>query len=525
MLTTESIAHIQWNDASPEDVNANYRLLQQELSPGDLSALQLSRSFWAKDFMKQKVREATHALSEGSFCSALEDIRAASGHLTEPQVNCLLAANERTGGTESSASLAMLIADFADSLAFREVLTTLDPAGASLQRMGAPVELSIQPVRRSRSANATNWLQNPEMGAVEFVDGNPDHIRIRGIELKSGDLGIVQLNKFGDGILEGFLTEPAIASHAVLYVTRRVQGPKGKTLYQPSVVEIYEGGWRSIPISTALHSEFSWYSEWVRPSNLPADIGAKLSDQLDRLGNLAFDFQSRKAPPLGDFSSWEQPCATCTNFIRIPFEMAGISLPYPSTPVHPGALENLVRLGVGDIRSIYTPTSVLTKSGFEHVGIVDNGVPEFALAQSLVIGRPELPNTFGGVLSQHKLRIEKLPDWRSISKWRSAWASLLVNLGQTENSIGRLARFVSSVDRATVPLSAPAATISFYLRCEFEAKYIILENVLPAVRKLIRTGLPSYYIEHLHQIPEIRDLIRTNFRQTALVKEDWFDVD
>lgn len=524
MLTTETISHIQWNEACPEDVNANYRVLQQELSPSDLSALQLSRSLWVKEFVRNKVREASHALTETAFLSSLDAIRSVSGHVTESQVNCLLASYERVGNADAAEALAMLLADFADSTKFRGQLNTLDPSRKAMLRCGPAVDLTIKPMRRSRSSSSANWLHDPKMSQVEFIDGNPDHIRVRGIELKSGDIGVVQLNKFGDGILEGFLSEPAIASHAFLYVTRRIQGPNGKTLYQPAVVEIYEGGWRSIPITTVLHSEFSWYSEWVRPANLPENVGELLSAQLSKLGNLAFDFQGRKAPANGDFSSWEQPCATCTNFIRIPFEMAGISLPYPTTPVHPGAVKNLIRLGVGDIQSIYTPTNILTKSGATHVGIVDNGVPEYALAQSMVIGRPDLPYTFGGVLCQSDLQVERLPDWRSISKWRSAWANLLVNLGQTENSIGKLARFVTAIDRSTVPLSAPAATISFYLRCEFEAKYIICNSVLPLVRKMVRQGIPSCYVEHLHQDPEIHDVIRTQFLNTALVKEGWFPV-
>ncbi len=522
MLTSETISRFHWNESLPDDINATYRSLQRELPPYELCELQLSRSFWAKGYIAEKTLEASNATSNHSFTKGLKEIGLANGALTHSQAKGLLVTNEQIGNEESSSLLAYLIADYGDGTQFRDVIRKLDPSGGASRRLGPAIDTTIQPVRRSRNGDPEGWLREPAMGVVEFVDGNPDHIRVRGIELRSGDIGVIQLNKPGDGILEGFLTEPAVASHAVLYVTRRVKLPTGKTLFQPSAVEIYEGGWRSIPITTALNGGFSWYSEWVRPTDLPEDIGAQLSDQLDRLGNLAFDFQGRQAPPRGDFSSWEQPCATCTNFIRIPFEMAGVSLPYPTTPVHEGACQNLVKLEVGNITSIYTPTNILVKSGFEPVGIVDNGFPELALAQALIVGRPELPYTFGGILCQKPLIVENLPDWKSISKWRSAWANLLVHLGQTEHAIGKIARYVSNVDRETVPLSAPAATIAFYLRCECEAKYIMRNKVLPYIRKLVKEGLPSYSVEQLHQDSSIAELIQSEFRKTALLREGWF---
>ena len=138
----------------------------------------------------------------------------------------------------------------------------------------------------------------------------------------------------------------------MLYVSRRVQLPSGQTLIQPALIEIYENGWRSVPVTTGLHPKFSWYSEWTRPPELPDNIGERLSNSIDNMGAIAFDFRSRRIPTGGEFPpEWGQPSATCTNLIRIPFERAGITnLPYPTTAVAPGARRNLKTLGTSSGR-------------------------------------------------------------------------------------------------------------------------------------------------------------------------------
>lgn len=85
---------------------------------------------------------------------------------------------------------------------------------------------------------------------------NPDHVRIRGIELRSGDIGIVELNHPGDGIFDSFLQRPGVAPHTMLYDSRRIRRSDSRAeLVQPSLIEIDEGGWRSVPLAIfARHS-------------------------------------------------------------------------------------------------------------------------------------------------------------------------------------------------------------------------------------------------------------------------------
>ena len=95
----------------------------------------------------------------------------------------------------------------------------------------------------------------------------------------------------------------------------------------------------------------------------------------------------------------------------MPFERAGVSeLPYPIAKLVPNAASNLAILGIPEMPGIHTPTNILNDSGFEKIGIVDNGEPELAYAQALVVGRPELADTFGGCMSQKVLQLENLPN-------------------------------------------------------------------------------------------------------------------
>jgi len=367
------------------------------------------------------------------------------------------------------------------------------------------------------------------MSDLEFVDGDPDRIRIRGIELRSGDIGIVELNHPGDGVMECFLEQPGVAPHAMLYVTRRMKNPKsGELLYQPSVLEIYEGGWRSVPITTALHPEFSWYSEWVRPKidgrELGNNLGEVLSASIDTMEVFSFDFQARRTPTGGYYTrEFGGSCASCTNLIRVPFERAGIdNLPYPITKLAPIAARNLAILGMPEMPGIHTPTNILNDSGYEKIGIVDNGCPEFGYAQALVVGRPNLPETFGGWLSNKKLHLENLPNWKSVRNWKSAWESLRIRIGQSEGSVATAIRRVMSVDDNEVPKSVSDTMIAFYVRSDMEAGHVITQRIYPAVSTLLNVSSEPMLLSRLRANKGIVELVRLGLWDSALRKENWY---
>jgi len=278
-----------------------------------------------------------------------------------------------------------------------------------------------------------------------------------------------------------------------------------------------------VPLSTALHPKFSWYSEWVRPSGLTPDVGQRLSDQLDQLEKISFDFQSRQIPKGGVFpKNWGMPSASCTAFIRIPFERANIaSLPYPLTRVNPVALENLERIGIFLSEGIYTPTNILNDSGFQKIGIVDNGFPESAYAQALVVGRPDMPHTFGGMLSNRRLKPEKLPAWHRLSHWRSAWETLKISLGQSEGFLGTASRTTFGFDRREIPMSASAPAIAFYVRSDQEAGWIVKEKVQPLVVSWLASGGTSRFLE-MSVAGSIAQSVRDAISQSALETEGWY---
>lgn len=339
----------------------------------------------------------------------------------------------------------------------------------------------------------------------------------------------MELNEPGDGVLECFLEEPGLAPHAMLYVTRRVIDQRTNQLYyQPCAVEIFEGGWRCVPITTALHSSFSWHSEWVRPKDgereLPADIGSRLSGVLDELEIFAFDFQSRKVPPGGWYTNIpDGSTATCSNFVRVPFERAGVNrMPYPTTAASIGAQANLSLLGLCYPHGIYTPTNILNDSKFSKVGIVDNGQTERSYASALVIGRPDWPHSFGGWISQKKLCLDNLPNWKSVRHWRSSFEALKVKLGQSSSFLGRTARGIFNVTEAEVPRSASETAIAYYLRTAFEAGHIITNKVVPALYELYSSSDKIWTIEELHAHEHLNQLCAEGISHSCLQREHWY---
>ena len=241
----------------------------------------------------------------------------------------------------------------------------------------------------------------------------------------------------------------------------------------------------------------------------------------------AFDFQARRVPIGGYFPpDFGGSCASCTNLLRVPFERAGISgLPYPVTKLVANAASNLSILGIPEMPGIHTPTNILNDSGFEKIGIVDNGEPELAYAQALVVGRPEWANTFGGWMSQKVSQLENLPNWKSVKNWKSAWEALRIRIGQSESSVGHAIRRLMNVDDDEVPKSVSDTTVAFYLRSDMEAGHIITERVLPAILALFENKSELLLLSELQSNSDIVALVRQGLMDSALMKENWYHDD
>jgi len=508
------------------EVNRRYDALATNTCAQDLVELRLLRSHWAKKLAK-KIVESIPKSSSLDLEKACVLIAALRTLLRCESVKCLLQRQKEIGDSASRVAMMSLLAEHAVSEEARVGLRELNAPQELLRRLGPERISKFRPSRKTKNFDHSRWLRLPEMTELDFVNGDPDRIRIRGIELHSGDIGIVELNHPGDGLLESFLVKPGIAPHAMLYVTRRAKKPKSnEILYQPSVIEIYEGGWRCVPITTALHPEFSWYSEWVRPKldgqELRPDIGQALSAAIDTMEVFSFDFQARRAPTGGFYSrKLGGPCASCTNLIRVPFERAGINnLPYPITKLVPNAANNLSILGMPEMLGIHTPTNILNDSGFEKIGIVDNGVPELGYAQALVVGRPEWQDTFGSWMSHKKLLLENLPNWKSVKNWKSAWEALRIRIGQSEGKIGHAIRHLMKVHDDEVPKSVSDTTIAFYVRSDMEAGHIILKRVYPAVAALLESTNDLPLLNQLRENATLTELVRQGLYESALKKEN-----
>jgi hypothetical protein len=511
-----------------QDVNRRYDALANIACAGDLVELRLLRSLWAKRFAQQIVDSLPSAsaieLEQASIvASTLRTL------LRKDSVQSFLQRQKTIGNQASRDAIAKLLAEHASPEDARIGLRELNAPEVLYRRLGPPRICKFRPSRKTGNFDPFSWLDQPKMAELDFVDGNPDRVRIRGIELHSGDIGIVELNHPGDGLFESFLVQPGIAPHAVLYVTRRIKNSRASgILYQPSVIEIYEGGWRCVPLTTALHPEFSWYSEWVRPKidgqELRKDIGEILNASIETMEVFSFDFQARRVPTGGYYSrELGGSSASCTNLIRVPFERAGIhGLPYPTTKLIPNAAKNLSILGMPEILGIHTPTNILNDSGFEKIGIVDNGAPELGYSQALVIGRPDLPDTFGGWMSQKTLRLENLPNWKSVRNWKSAWEALRIRVGQSDSNFGNALRALLKVHNDEVPKSVSDTTIAFYLRSDMEAAHIILNRVFPIVSNVLNGSKELPTLTQLQQNNSLAEIVRIGLCESALKRERWY---
>ncbi len=506
------------------DVNDRYDSLAGRVPAATLVEVRLMRSLWAKQILAESCGNADSVVTDRVRLEHLFFlVEHARSLVTSSQTRILMRLQDRFGDRRTAVVLAGILAEHSETWFEAESLNQLDPSGQACLRQGPAPMTNFRPSRGSSRLDPIHWLGQPEMGRVEFIDGNPDHIRVRGIELRSGDIGIFELDHPGDGIFDSFLETPGVAPHAMLYLSRRVKVSGGnKPLIQPSLLEIYEGGWRTVPVTTALNPRFSWYSQWVRPTVLPDDIGSRLSVELDRLEPIAFDFQSRRIPRGGIFpNDWGQPSASCTNLIRIPMERAGIELPYPTTKIASGAVRNLDLLGLPGIGPIHTPTNILNDSGFSHVGVVDNGFPELAYAQAMVVGCPDLSHTFGGHFCQRPLILKNLPSWKSVMRWKSARAALLVKIGQSDSLFGSFSRLAAGYTADEIPRTASPTAIAFYLRSDMEAGHLMKSLVVPELVRWFNSG-GTTRLSELHTEPAFSELIERGISQSALAKESWY---
>lgn len=507
-----------------DSVNTAYNHLTSIASHQQLETALLRRSLWAKKVSLRLVELSQQARSSSEFDLVCRQLIAVQTLLSPESIDALVEVQHSIEDGIGETNFYRLLAEHSDSDHARKLLGKITQSEKWLTLLGPPDIRKFRPFKKSGRFDPNEWLQNPAMQQMEFVNGKHDCVRYRGLTFCSGDLGLAQMNVSGDGILGSFSSEPQPLFHNFVYLTRRVRDQStGKILYQPSAIEIYAGGWRLVPLSTVLNPRFSLYSEWVRPFPNDNQLGAKLNQQMDEMETFAFDFKSRPVPKHGNYEHFEDgPAASCTNFVRVPFIRAGYEMPYPQSPIHPGAIGNLDVLGLSGLVEMHTATDILLRSGFQKIGLIDNGLPERMHAQTLVVGRPEIPNTFGGWFSQRELVPENLPCWKNIRNPVSALKAGVVSLGQSKGMIADAARSLAGVAKEEVPTSASATTIEFYRCSELEAGAIVDNQLHPHLLSFLgeSRGIPS--IGELRADASIQQILQSSISKTKLEKERWY---
>ncbi|HUP80422.1 MAG TPA: hypothetical protein VM260_17845, partial [Pirellula sp.] len=189
------------------EVNRRYDAMANTGLAQEIVELRLLRSLWAKNIAEILIRTVNSASSNElqQVCSLIGSLRTI---IRSDAVRQLLARQTQVGDHSSSHAIATLLAEHAPSEDARTGLIELGSSTDFFRRLGPKRISKFRPSRKTSGFDPSQWLTNSEMTEVDFVDGNPDRIRVRGIELHSGDIGIIELNHPGDGLLESFLKQP-----------------------------------------------------------------------------------------------------------------------------------------------------------------------------------------------------------------------------------------------------------------------------------------------------------------------------
>ena len=203
-------------------INHWYDSISNRVSADELVELRLVRSLWAKRIAVRLV-ETVPSLALQELKHAIDLLTSVRTLLGRDAVVALLRRQRSIGDISSKAAMASLLVEHALPEEARSALQELGDCPKLLHRLGPQRISKFRPSRKSGRFDPTLWLNDESMSQLEFVEGDPDRIRVRGLELHSGDIGIVELNHPGDGLLESFLERPGLAPHAMLYVTRRIK--------------------------------------------------------------------------------------------------------------------------------------------------------------------------------------------------------------------------------------------------------------------------------------------------------------
>lgn len=324
--------------------------------------------------------------------------------------------------------------------------------------------IKILPIDPSRW-KSHGWVKVPGMDAYKWVEGG---IEYRGLNIKEGDLLLVDLNKLYDGVNTSFSTPRSSFTHNAVVVFLEHKGRK-----IPAALEIHSAGLRVVPLNTYLSPDFTSYVEVFRlndpalvPEHFHERLGALVSTLLRE--QMGYDFNARPIPVGGyDVMVKEgQRCVVCSSLVDVIYKTFGVSVKIPKSEIHPGERAHLRRVGLNDLAdagTYLTPTDLKLTKQHSRVGIIDNGFTRNILRE-LTLGAHDVPGSIGYLLSQHHLESEKIQPWQRMALYRSVlWIARNIregsSLGKTLLTLSDFAVGLNERTRPQAPDEALATVV------------------------------------------------------------------
>ena len=205
------------------------------------------------------------------------------------------------------------------------------------------------------------WAQFEEFADYSRSEGI---VSYRGIEFRSGDTLIINLQNPSEGLFTLVLEDRNYSPHMGIFV--EVETERG---VYPVVFEIHQLGVRLVPLQLFLSDSISAYVEVFRLRDAPSNWTDNLSNSVLEIIAEEQGFNLFADDGHRDGNHY----LTCVTAVQYLVAKSGIDLEYPDpSAVSPLILANVKPLGF-QTSAYLSPTDILRWDEIELVGIVDNG--------------------------------------------------------------------------------------------------------------------------------------------------------
>ena len=354
-------------------------LPRSEIPRSDLFELKFAYEHWRHVVQARLVQSAVSARDDGTIDAALAGLIALPLRVKEADLRSI---GEAVGGlaegdaaTSARERYLQLIALQGDSRVTRKMLSRFPISAQDEARVdladGPDKRVKIPPSYKS-SWPFQRWRDHEEFAEYDRSGGSVDY---RGVEFRSGDILIVNLQNPSEGIFTVALEDRKYSPHMAVYV--EVDTERGRF---PAVYEIHQVGVRLVPLHLFFSPDITSYVEVYRFEDQPPAWEESLSAAAQEIAleDHAFNLFADEEHSDGDHY------LTCVTACQVLFERSGHLPRYPSqSTVASAAGINLATLGFVQ-PSYLAPSDILQWDALRLVGIVDNGYPIDNVARQLV---------------------------------------------------------------------------------------------------------------------------------------------